>query len=546
MKKTLVIHPFLFAVYPVLFLFTGNMMFFPPKIMFLPLITIICFTLLLWFLLNRSLKNSKKTGLLISLFIIVFFSYGRLYMLLNHSYFLRYNEYVGIILYFTLIGPCILLAHVFINTRRNLDILTSYLNKVAAFVVILSLINIGVYYLRVWNVWGNKSTRNIEANPINSNKTASRPNIYYIILDGYGRADILQEIYHHDNSEFLDYLSNKGFYIANKSRANYIQTSLSLASSLNFSYVETLFDKIDTKSNYRIPLKEKIEYNKVFRFFKQNGYDIITYPSVSEYAGFEDVGKYTGFKDIDVIRILPNKVNINPAIAEGLNLDEFRLALLNTTFFTLFLRNFSNNAGFDWHRERILFTLSRLGDESGFKSPFFVFAHILIPHPPFLFGPQGERTNYDKPYSMDDANYFIRNNETTRKSYRKGYINQIKFANREIKKIIDKILSNSATEPIIILQGDHGPGSMLIWHDMTRSYLDERMSILNAYYLPGNGVKKLYNTITPVNTFRIISNHYFGTNFEILKDESYASTWSYPYNFIKHKENKPIQVTTLQ
>ena len=57
----------------------------------------------------------------------------------------------------------------------------------------------------------------------------------------------------------------------------------------------------------------------------------------------------------------------------------------------------------------------------------------------------------------------------------------------------------------------------------------ERLSIFNAYYLPGGGNEKLYPEISPVNTFRIVFNHYFDTNFEILKDESYYSLIKRPY-----------------
>jgi hypothetical protein len=63
------------------------------------------------------------------------------------------------------------------------------------------------------------------------------PDIYYIILDGYGREDILKELYHYDNSSFSQALNNRGFNITAQSQSNYIQTILSLASSLNMEYL---------------------------------------------------------------------------------------------------------------------------------------------------------------------------------------------------------------------------------------------------------------------------------------------------------------------
>jgi len=97
---------------------------------------------------------------------------------------------------------------------------------------------------------------------------------------------------------------------------------------------------------------------------------------------------------------------------------------------------------------------------------------------------------------------------------------------------VNDILSHSTKPPVIILQGDHGPSSTLKWENPNKIGLMERFSILNAYYLPSGGSAKLFEGISPVNTFRTILNHYFGTNYKILKDRSYFSTWNHPYKFI--------------
>ncbi len=70
-------------------------------------------------------------------------------------------------------------------------------------------------------------------------KDLKKPDIYYIILDGYGRGDVLKSVYGFDNEKFYNELENRGFFIARKSNANYAQTTLfSLASSLNMEYLE--------------------------------------------------------------------------------------------------------------------------------------------------------------------------------------------------------------------------------------------------------------------------------------------------------------------
>jgi hypothetical protein len=86
---------------------------------------------------------------------------------------------------------------------------------------------------------------------------------------------------------------------------------------------------------------------------------------------------------------------------------------------------------------------------------------------------------------------------------------------------VESIIKNSSIPPIIIIQGDHGP-----------SHFDEttRMGILNAYYFP-EAQPALHPSITPVNSFRVLFNTYFGTEFNLLKDTSYYSEYPYAYQF---------------
>ena len=117
----------------------------------------------------------------------------------------------------------------------------------------------------------------------------------------------------------------------------------------------------------------------------------------------------------------------------------------------------------------------------------------MVPHDPFIFSPDGELIPEEK-------------------DMEKGYINSVKYLNSELLSIIDSILSTSDEPPIIIIQSDHG------W---PLSPKESRMPILNTYYLPAQSDVSLYETITPVNTFRLLFNTYLETNFDILEDISY-------------------------
>ena len=183
-------------------------------------------------------------------------------------------------------------------------------------------------------------------------------------------------------------------------------------------------------------------------------------------------------------------------------------------------------------RDKILCQFSELSDlHNLIKEPFFVYAHFLPPHPPYVFGPNGE---FRQPESLSPNDRIWGD--------RLSYIDQIQFVNKKIIETIDKILLESNTPPIIILQGDHGPSSLISVDGtfgrikQSDEFIRERMSILNAYYLPDQNSKLIYDSITPVNSFRLILNAYFNENYELLDDKNYYSNYGlYNYTDVTEK-----------
>lgn len=518
MKRAPVVHPFLFAIFPVLFLYARNIDLFHVGTILGPIVATACLALLSWVVLSFVLKDMRKAGLIISVFFLLFFSYET--FLDGTKGFLRgrdvsrywTREYLWAYLLLAWALLFALATYLLTRIRWNLRNLTNIANVVASALVVMSLINIGAYEIETGSAWqSNLGTGSTPAMPVDLEKPGTLPNIYYIILDGYAGADILQEIYQYDNSELLDYLTNQGFYVATDSRSNYVQTALSLASSLNLMYLDALADRIGAEYPDRVPAFNMIRSNRVFRFLKHYGYGVVAFSS-----GWSA----TETRNADIY------------MAARWYPDEFQSALMNMTPIPLVARALGVDDQYALHRERILYTFDHLSDLSELEGPIFVFAHIIAPHPPFVFGPQGQEIEPEYGFSLWDGNRVIRKQKLTRDEYVQGYREQLIFVNSRIKAAIDGILSSSNSPPIIILQADHGPGCMLDWEDPGNTYFKERLSILNAYYLPGDADTRPYPEITPVNTFRVIFNHYFGTDYEFLADKSYYSTWSRPYAFI--------------
>jgi len=498
MKKPFIIHPFLFAIFPILFLFSHNIdraVSFSETL--LPVAIALGFTLLLVLLSRLILRDNKKAGIIVSIFLVLFFSYGHVHDMMWGRLFIGKHRYLlptwGILFacgaYFT------------IRTRRDLRNFTSILDIVAFSLVVVSLLNIGVYEFKTRGAWQySRSTEDRETNTTDLGDAATLRDIYYIILDGYASSSTLKAIYGYDNHEFTDYLTEKGFYIASKSRSNYAFTRLSLASSLNMEYINYLSDVVGVEWKDLAVPSQMVDDSKVMNLLKSKGYKYIHFSSGSGPTNFN---KYA---DLEV-----------QCRGLGIGGDEFTMVLMQTTM----LQPLNIGVG---RRAKVLCTFSRLAEVHRIEGPKFVFAHIMCPHPPYVFGANGEPVPKTELKFSGDWD-------------KEKYLNQLIFVNKKVEVLVDEILlSKSEVSPIIILQADHGPYSTFPDGSMpdrpTEKMLREAMRIFNAYYLPSNGNDLLYDSITPVNTFRLVFNFYFDANYKLLDDQSYYSPSGHPYKFM--------------
>lgn len=512
MNKALVLHPFLSAIFPVLFVFAHNIQRLQVGMIAGPIAVLTIAALVLWCSLSVVLRDRRRAGLVVSLFYLLFFSYGVCYLevkLLISTLLGGAMTVTPVYLLFAWAAVFALGTYAFVRTTSDLDNLTAAANAMAGCLLLLSVIRIGAY--KLGSMSAGRSTRitpTIETSPVRD-AAGPLPDIYYIILDGYARADILADLYDYDNTEFVDHLTAKGFYVAHESRSNYCQTLLSLASSLNLTYLDELAQQVGAEYWGGGPAADMIDNSAVLHFLRSYGYEIVAFASGYPGTEIRSADKYLAH------RWYPN---------------EFQVSLMNMTPLPLVANRLYDMH--EWHRERILYTFEHLPDASEAPGPTFVFAHIIAPHPPFVFGPGGERIEPGLQFVFADGSHLIGERGIARDEYVAQYRGQLVFVNSQVQATVDEILSKSQRPTVVVLQGDHGPGSMLAWNKPENTSFEERLSVLNAYYLPGAGDKQLYIGITPVNTFRVIFNHYFGTDYELLDDESFFSTPDRPYAFI--------------
>jgi len=502
--RKVVLHPFLFAAYPVIALYAFNMgqsrlADALRAFVLLPLLAGIVLVLL-----KLILKDWGRAGLLTSLGFLLFFSYGHLVNRLSTT---RFGPFLGQQPWFIAAAYGLIFVigvYVIAFRMKNSGELTLVLNGMSIVLLVLP-----VYSIMLFS-YANRAPSQTSFLPTNSEPTQTitpgpmLPDIYYIIPDGYARQDVLNDLYELDYSAFINYLESKGFYVADSSHSNYDQTALSVASSLNFDYLDAYAATLGKESQNRDPLYNAIDHSRLRQALEQAGYTFVDVNSGNPITQIKDAPYYLTPSRSLLVNYFEREIlagSIIGTVVESDITEQYRARLLN---------EFELGADLSW-----------------IASPKFVFIHIVAPHPPFVFEAKGNPVTPPELVMRDGSRY-----PGTREDYLKGYREQLLFINHQLEFMIDSILSHSATPPVIVLQADHGPGAYLDWSSADNSCIIERTAILNAYLLPEVNEDVLYPEITPVNTFRLVLNTYLGTDYPLLKDSTYMPTWDMPYDFI--------------
>ncbi len=499
-------HPFLLTAFPALSLFVHNLL--PAQrlpVLLLPLLLGLLLAGVVFFLLKKLLSNPYKAAIITTLISVFFFSYGHLYefFVASSGSFAALSPHVKHILPLAA-GFLATAALVFlvIRTRKDLSPVNGFLNVVSLIAIAQPVFSFAMEEYKAHRV-----AQKYEAG-IGQNATAGAqktyPDIYYIMMDGYGRADLLQQDYGYDNSPFLNNLKSKGFYVANCSQSNYTHTVFSQAATTNMQYV----DDIAVVKNEREEksASQAIFNNEVFRFLKKLGYRTVSFDAAV----------------FDHVQVTGTDVYYRTPTLSGFAFDNFHYQLISLTPVQLLLKFLENDQSRynELHREKILHGFRKLKEAHTLRGPVMVYAHFLAPHNPHVFGKNGEPLD---PQIRVLDNVPI-SDTTTRNTYRQTYRDELHYLNTLLTEAIDSIIANSATPPVIVLQSDHGPDAKMDVNSLENSDPKERFANLFAIYLPNQDTSQLYQTITPVNTFRVVFNNTFNASLPLLPDKSYYST----------------------
>ncbi|MCC6286565.1 MAG: sulfatase-like hydrolase/transferase [Chitinophagaceae bacterium] len=458
------------------------------------------FMLLLFFGLNYFLNNKIKSGLITTLTGILVLYTGDIKSgssLISGLHFLEHYRYFL---------PLIMLLFFFVvfsiyRSKKN-QLFNLYLNVLFVFYTILAIAKLGAFINETREFSEEQKAQTTQAKDmlatgnIDKNKM---PDIFFIMPDCYPSTSYQYEILQQDNSYFDSALISRGFFVVSGSRSNFNRTTFSIPSTIDMNYLHF----IDTSFTY-----PAIEYSKalaiakkasLFTFLKKYNYKTINLSIFN----LEDAPAFT-------------KENFIRSSEEGI--------ILNNTIIGCFKRDFlwrltepaaalpgylNNEAiehlkGYEKHNGKVIDSLQSILNTTQRDSvPKIIYLHLYMPHYPYFNDSAGNR--------YPDSDVFKRGGDVDKQRFA-GYI---KYTNQKLLNIVDNILKNVKRETAIVLQSDHG------FDDIDTSRPNDAFRNYKAIYFSDKNYTMLYDSMSNVNTFRVLLNKYFNQHLPILPDSSF-------------------------
>jgi hypothetical protein len=482
--------PLLAAAYPVVFLFTINVAEQVTMDPLWPPLALAVGAAAVWLIaLALLLRDPQRAALLATVAVVSFFGYGHAWNAASQALDSQWP----------LIGAWLLATAVVLIAAWRAGPWTPTLVRGLALVALIALLLNAVGLGRAVTALAAADPLAPADDPavaLSPPDGASLPDVYYLVPDRYASAETLRAHFDYDNEPFLAALEERGFEIARRAHANYTKTPLSLGSSLNMRYLDGESLAADAESGsdrgpaHRL-LREPLEAP---RALKRLGYQYL------------HVGGWWS----------PSSTNVDADRVFGYDgEDSFASALAQTTLVRAFTDpDAAPDDPYDWRvvRANTEYALDRLEAIAELEGPKYVFAHLLLPHAPYVFDADGSFMDRARVRELGE-----------RESYRR----QLTYTNGRLLALVDRILAETP-DAIIVIQADEGPfppryhehEGTFDWRRATQQEVEEKFGILLAMRVPGADLDAagFHDAITPVNVFRVIFNARFGADLPPLPD----------------------------
>ena len=487
---TIPFYPLILAAYPVLLLYSNNVAEVAPSEVASPLVQILIVTTFGYAALALVWRSPRRAAIVVSAVAVPFLSFGfvvaAIWSAWPQSPLIR-SQLLALLAWILVVALAVSVAA---RLDRSLPSLTQALNVVA--VVLLVLVVSPVARFAMWPAGPPNTDATTSAYAVTAYEPDGRQrDIYHFVFDRYGSEEGLRVGPGIDNSDFVDWLRATGFQVVDGARANYWRTLPSMSSVFGMSLHDDLAQQMGAENPNPQPLIHLLRNNRAAATLQTLGYRYL-HVGVGGLYGRSDIADHVEPPGFEVT--FASTLHGNTAIG-------FLTALL--TFVTA-----GSDESLKGYARSVQRSISFAEAMAGVEGPKFVYAHFFLPHRPYVFLEDGT-------IAPDQASY-----ET-----------QLRFANSQIRRLVEPLLALPEDEqPIIIVQADEGPyperydqdWAEFEWATATDEELLTKFGVISAWYLPGpEGEADLGDEMSLVNTYPELLQRYFGADIPRAPDRSY-------------------------
>jgi len=420
--RSLVFHPILIAIYPVLAMMAMNMDQVLPRTALRVGLVCLVSGLGLYLLAFAALRNAGKAALLASFWLVLFFTYGHVYQLVEGRAALGVVYGKHRVLAAVWLGMAALGGWWIIRKLQSTGSLNQVFNWVSIFLLVFPLFQIGAFQVRSMQAPAGPQV----VSGAQAAQNQSGPDIYYIVLDGYSRADVIQKLYDLDITPFMDELKSMGFVFPECAQSNYSITALSMFASLNMNYLEAYGDAIPIGSEREKidfqAMHEYLSHSQVRQYLQKQGYQMVTFDTGYWWLTVDDADLYI-VENNNPLKKYSDRYTLSNFEEMFLRTTALRvLSEVNAAYFAPLTRHVKSST--EQHYEWVKFALDELDQIPAIPGKKFVYFHVLAPHDPQVFAPDGSYLHSDNTHSDIP-----------------GYPNEVTYLNQRIVEIV-RIIGN--------------------------------------------------------------------------------------------------------
>jgi hypothetical protein len=263
-------------------------------------------------------------------------------------------------------------------------------------------------------------------------RAESRPDIFLLLLDGYARGDTLASV-GYDNEPFLSGLEARGFEVYRDATGKYETTARVVASLVHGSDAHALMRERPPGDAQR-HLRALIEAAPLLEELRSVGYEIVTSAPTFGLVTLSSADVY---------------------LDDG-QPTEFELSILSDTALAGIVLTVAPTLLMELHASRIHSNFSHvdaIASADGAR-PTFMLAHVMSPHPPFVFDASGELPPPLACYPAECRFGQTREIGLPADTFWDLYTDQLTYLNRLVLDAVDTIMAHP--DAVIIVFSDHG------------------------------------------------------------------------------------------